>query len=354
MVKSKAAGLRLNLGAWWDDGYIGLKFVNIPEVLPVAIPQAGRWEDLNLCFAPIRHEDLDDIFKSLMSFRLPRLHTLKITFSRSSGNGRHPSLHFYKTWELNNLRTLNITNASAPEAFAAPLLTSLSITNYDGFVDYGKLFDFLSANRALEDILLWFSNCGRFGNPVVGDAVLENVKTFKIFTRYTSIDDLYPLRKALRIPNVEEIELKCIERSFYNEDFNEEHRRDSNKYLEFLLCGDDSYPHLESLTYEHDCSKGNYILPFDKTPNLRSLKLHTSSRCPSVTGLGTLPPLRELRVHLHDSSWLGWMKKLHQHMLEQDKLSGLETLVLHHEDRSIGDIGELFGNRRTVWKGPPE
>ena len=125
----------------------------------------------------------------------------------------------------------------------------------------------------------------------------------------------------------------------------------SDIYLDFLLFGDEPYPHLESLSFEHDYCEGEYTLPFHKMPNLRTLKLHTSSPCPSVVGLGAIPPLRELHIYLHDSSWSWWMTILHQRMLEQHRLQGLKTIVVHHENRSIGDIGRLFANSRVIWEG---
>ena len=356
LSKSKAAGLEVNLGAWWPDGYIGARFAQIPEALPMVLPHAGRWEELNLCFAAVEQKLLDDTFNSLTSFRLPRLRDLKISYSRLTRDDRHPNLHFYKTWELSSLRSLTIYRA-IPKAFTAPLLTSLTISNYDSRIDFRKLLKFISENRALEEILLDFSSCRKKGSPILEEVVLENVKIFKLELKLTSIDDLYSFRKALRIPNVREISLNFKENVNHNlpptdEDVGGEDRRvNSNKYFEFLLYGDEPYPHLESLSFEHDYCKGEYTLPFHKTPNLRTLKLHTSSRCPSVVGLDAIPPLRELHIYLHDSSWSWWMTILHQKMLEQHRLQGLKTIVVHHENRSIGDIGRLFANSRVVWEG---
>lgn len=402
LEKSKAAaGLELELKLC-DESY--LEEPGLLRPLLMTLPYCGKWQHLSLIIGRVEQDKITkDILESLTFVHPDRLLSLSIQYVCDE---QHPLRHFYKSWDLSKLRSFRIVNV-VPEPFPAPHLTSFTACFEDNNFDAGNLLRFLSANPALEAIALHFSDAGDSDPPTLEEIILENVRTLELNLRDTILDGLLPFRKALCTPNVKEISLKCLghcsdddepeldERGPRNigsqyyvgshnyhwvhgpwsgqggglgHDGGSEHNSgseqddgsyqddepiDSTAHLNFALCHK-SYPHLESLSYEHEYSEEayyTYTLPFHKTPSLRRLKLHTPDSCPNARGV--VPPLHELLVLLSENAGWGlynWMKSLHKHMVEQHSLHRLEAVTIRHTGY-FEQINNVFGTDKTVWDG---
>ena len=365
LKKSKAANLDVEVFDF--SHYYRRAAADVSSALALTLPHSERWESLWLILKETEKEDLASRIKPFNALRLPQLRNLSIVYPQhSSGNdtGPHPSLHFYKTCELHQLRSFHITNA-IPETFPSSQLTSIQVELRAMKVNLKSLLDFLSANRTLEDIDLDFASIKYAGPRIAGGEVrLDNVKRFKLALGSTRPGGLYPFRRALCMPNVSKIELSVIDDylHFYEDNVDPEYESDylhgawadahrSQEYITFMLC-DNDYQHLEHFRYEYlGDDMNDYRLPFQKMPRLRILELRTHNLCPSLAELRALPPLREVRIDWDSylsNKWRLWLGEFRRQLEKQDKLHGLEKLFISYCDKNRY-VNSLFGER-VVWE----
>lgn len=266
------------------------------------------------------------------------------------------AIHFYRTWTLPNLRSLEAYNF-VPIPFIVPSLTSLSIEFQSPCDDdenprphsLRHLLDLLSSAPFLEDLNLlpdWLD-----AELVPSPVVLHHLKTFRVHFAYWSPSKVSLFANALATPAIRKIHLS-IERQP-----GPDSALDPTQWLHCFF-GCDIYATLEELTFKFNIFDDlrQITMPLEILRNLRALTLETGSWIPKVDlSNGIIPPLRSLYLYLN-SCWTSWLGCVQDKMRDQGTTTDFQDLSISVYGSPIEEWAKeisKFPNISVVWLRSP-
>lgn len=346
LERSKSVGLsiRISFGAkcTWD---CNLSF------LAEVTPHSSRWEqldvDFNLAKLGIDHREKflqSNVFSNLY---LPSLHSLSLQYV--TWHPRGPSLdiddtlHFYQSWMMPNLRSLD--TGSIPKSIIAPNLSYLSLSADKG----DRLRDFITAFPALQELNIVISCDVRLGFGHTFAIDMPNLTALRITTHKDS--GIRSFMSALRAPALRKLKISMPA---------PEDENDCYSALNDFFPHDD-YPALEDLSLEIQVDTSTIIhVPFERLRGLRSLSLDTSSLASYIPFMDTdyedrfIPPLRKIKVTNCDDTYLDWLQDVRDCLIENKFWPGFQELEISSalSSSSVRKINTLYGeeNKTVSWK----
>ena len=353
LKRSKSVDLDVCLVFFDEDEYGRCKsgwFCDAPRCLVMASAHCSRWEELSIRLENVGLIPLKQMHEYLYKLSLPALRKLELIYpfvqdyEEENDEWTEDKLHMYKSWSMPNLQTARFEKI-APRAFDAPALTRLEI-KMQGTVlknDFIRLSLFLSNHLSIEELLLEFDTIDVEDDVLVPPVTLPNVKYLRVDAAESLLtDSLLSLRRAIITPCVRKMEI-----SVYIED--EETEKEEN-WLEFMLCHDE-YPSLEDFTYDLDVFKTKFVVPFEKLPNLNTLKLRTPHNCPKPDPEGNrdkVPPLHALTIHGLHFQWEDWLTYLQGSMQKQNTWAGLREICIEEHGTRNGKFMKRFCSGKNL------
>lgn len=258
LERSKSVGLTLVLDLNNDDDSdVGLE--RALAFLATVLPHSSRWEYLHLSFDATSLGWESRMMQLLSNLRLPSLHSLILM---SSDELSDDIGHFYQSWEMPNLRSLEVD--IIPKSFVAPKLSSVHLRQFEIGKDAAaseRLRNFLTTFPDLEELSLDFCEDGAQGYPRDLLIDMPNLKTLSIESSDSALD-VVPFMTALRAAKLRELEIIMSAAEIQPDEL----------IFEYFLPLR-QYPSLEILKVRLLDQLRELPLPFGKIPGLRKLSL---------------------------------------------------------------------------------
>lgn len=336
LQRSKTVGLSIGLYLYTDAD-----FQNALSFVAAVVPHSTRWEDFQACIGKATYSTR--IFPFLSNLRLPSLHSLCLT-SFSSGDWGDDTGHFYSTWEVPNLRSLDIDRI--PKLFEAPKLSSMCLRDvfiYEGnAAKSDRLREFLSAFSGLEELDLELIGRGVHLCQQAQLIEMPNLKHLSIGSPESDTRGISSFMVALRAPKLRKLKIDMLAPVSDDEDF---------RTLEDLFPHED-YSSVESLTLTMtDREYTQFFIPFGKLRGLRSLSVDSPNLAPYIIDAdgddGFVPALHTLRLSNCRESHLNMLRDLKNALKEQGKWDSFRRLEISSAATNalFGKADELYGDK---------
>lgn len=235
--------------------------------LATVVPHSSRWEYLYVSFDATVLGLEGRMIELLSNLRLPSLHSL-ILLSSSPNILGDDIRHFYQSWEMPNLRSLEVD--IIPKPFVAPKLSSVQLRQFDIGEDAAeseRLRNFLTTFPELEELCLELWRNGAKGYDQ-RDLLIDmpNLETLQIKSSFRA-RDVRPFMIALRAAKLRELEIIMSAEDIIDGEL---------LFDNFLPL--QQYPALETLRVRLLELSGldqmkKLPIPFGKIPGLRTLSL---------------------------------------------------------------------------------
>lgn len=242
-----------------------MSYSNPLRFLDAIVPHSARWENLSITFIEQHPYTRTSAFcrsKLLQNLHLPSLRSLCLM--ASPGNVESDIYHFYESWDMPNLRQLEMNKV--PRRFIAPTVTSVrySLRNIgntlyedpDAFAQIQRLGPFLSAFPALVELEVAICLWGARGLEQMPSLQLPHLTRLRVDASSCGSTTAGLFMAKLQAPLLRKLEIvmpKC--------------NGDDIRILDFFPC--DNYPALKDLIcrmieHENDDRGPLISLPFEK------------------------------------------------------------------------------------------
>lgn len=351
LERSKSVGLSISL-AFNDADSLDCALSLLAEVTP----HMSRWEHLRVEFeldeALIANHE--EVLRSTIAsnLHLPSLRALSLEYTATQEEyavfANDDIRHFYQSWEMPNLRSLD--SSTIPTPFIAPKLSSIHL--YRSHISGGpatndRLRDFLAACPKLEELTLRFIRTGARGYPRSHLMQLPNLTTLRVRAFSCDARDVRPFLRALQAPKLRRLDIETLTMRY---DVGLTHVLDN-------FLPHEVYPALEDLSlhmFPDDRKATGFDLTFEKFPALRTLSLDTPNFVPFIPlDYFHVPSLRTLKIAYCSNMHIHWLEHLREILTRQGLWSGFKQLEISSalDSSSVRRINTLYGeeNKDIVW-----
>lgn len=343
LQRSKTVGLSISLNL---HEYAELQHVS--SFLAAVVPHATRWEYFGAFFGRLTNSTR--ILPFLLNLRLPSLHSLCLTFL-DCAILRDDDGHFYQSWEVPNLRSLDID--IIPRIFEAPNLSSVcfqGVSIDEGTAESERLKDFLSAFPKLEELDIVFHGRGMQYYQQAQLIEMPNLKHLSIGALYSYTKEICPFMVALRAPKLRKLDLHMSAPVSDDNGF---------RTLEDLFPHED-YSSMESLTLTMTSGESTqFYVPFQKLRSLRSLSLISPNLFPQFPDyndggeqdFGFVPALHTLKISDCGKGQMQMLSDLKTTLKSQGKWDSFRQLEVSSA-LNMRQLNALFGeaDKNIIWR----